>query len=175
MSSFCLIFPIPFPHLPFFCWCLPAYREHRGSGGAGCWAQMRCWGGRGGRKRISLRERDFFLCCLEMLSQQSAGKKLFLTGQIIKRWGVLVVWKSDLWLAPERGTEPEQNPNKVAFLLYKQCTRKRMDELGKQLKCSQGKLFCAIEEKSLLHPRLQHAPWVGSPALSSAVLLGARN
>lgn len=143
LSSFCLIFPIPFPHLPFFCWCLPAFREHRGSGGAGCWAQMRCCRSPGVEGKGFPLGKGIFSCFVWKCCP-SNQQKLFLTGQIIKRWGVLVVWKSDLWLAPKHGTEPEQNPNKVAFLLYKQCTRKRMDELGKQLKCSQGELFCAI-------------------------------
>lgn len=138
-------FPHPLSPSPLFLLVLACFQGAPWLGGSwmlGSDAMLQI--SRGGRKGISLRERDFFLFCLEMLSQQSAGKELFLTGQIIKRWGVLVVWKSDLWLAPKRGTEPEQNPNKVAFLLYKQCTRKRMDELGKQLKCSQGELFCAI-------------------------------
>lgn len=49
------------------------------------------------RKRIRLREMFFFLLCLEMLTQESSGKKFFISGQFIKRCGLLAVWKSHLF------------------------------------------------------------------------------
>lgn len=65
------------------------------------------------RKRIQLREMFFFLLCLEMLSQESSGKKFFISGQFIKRCGLLEVWKSHLLFDPKCDTGSEQNIYKV--------------------------------------------------------------
>lgn len=61
------------------------------------------------RKRIRLREMVFFLLCLEMLIQESSGKKFFISGQFIKRCGLLAVWKSHLLFDPKCDMGSEQN------------------------------------------------------------------